>query len=334
MTSLLPSFPPPSPRQMLEVPGSLMGDLAYESLYHMRPDYWGVPYFWEQLLRDPELLVDDRASVLVIPYMVDPGARSKHWFRRWKRRDRTLPYYRRDLTQSLQQATLMQAPVYEGWFRPIANSPAGGMYLQNKGSSEPIGAQVDIALPLHDMALMPDIRTFRKQGPDANALNLAQLPQLQEERRAYYNASRKSQLELFFIGRAKVYYSDNGTEPPPQCLDERLFTASASECKCLVQYSECIRQFIYFNYRSAPKMYLRDFKNDNLSKAAKYKHRQRTGSNASASDSDDSMMSLQHSSAFCLVAGGCNFDMVSARGGMEQKNKGSERACVCVCVCV
>lgn len=298
------------------------------SLYMRRQDYWGPPYFFEQLLRDRAVLMDDNASVVVMPYMLDPMTDASVWMSGMQRRGGLLPEMERPLLppagggDDRQRPILVLKTVYERWNNPRRSDPAGGFLLQNTGLPDETGAALDIAVPLHDLKLMPDIRSFRGRGSDANAAALVALPALQATRRPLFDTANKT-LELFFVGRTKHHMM------PPPCRDSHMFfVADPERCPCLYLYSECIRQYFYYNYRDTPGVFVRDSYLEPV-----------RGRNLSRSDNADILAEewavgeRQRSAAFCLVPGGHNFDMVrGAGGGGDGRLKRRDRVARCIVI--
>ena len=317
---------PARPPQLLELPGSLLLERTQSSLYQRRSDYWAPDYFVEQLLRDRSVLVDDNASALIMPHILDPGVRAEAWLSGLQRAGGLFPQLQRPVLASGGRPVLMRTNIFEAWVGPRASDPRTSFYLQNTGLPDALGAKLDIALPLHDSKLMQDIRSFRTSGRDGNAQALAGLPELQLRRKSLFNLAIKT-LEFYFVGHTRIEPLYAAQDRRAQCLDARLFVANASACPCLTGYSECVRQFVYHNYRHERGMFIRDPYIEKVDKPTETKVKNRGHTAAAWALSEE-----QRTAAFCLVPGGFNFDMVRGRG--ESRRCCRRLRCQCPCLCV
>ena len=296
--------------QVLDAPGSLLLTHVSDSVFRRRSDSWAPDYFLEQLIRDRDVLVDDNASVIIMPNVIDPRTSASVWMQSMQDQGTALPTMVRPIVDG-ERPVLMWSGLDERRALPRQSDPKLSFRLLNTGLSDSSGQGADVALPHHEYKFMTDIRVFRRMSLHANTRQLSQLPMVRKERDGAFSSSIKT-IELFFVGRTKLDDVENPIEPAAHCLDSRLFTSDPETCPCIKDYSECVRQFVYFNYQGNDRMFIRDPAIDDG------QHRlNQTWSTAGHVSMEYTLSGELRSSHFCLVSGGFHFDMVSGAGAPE-----------------
>lgn len=291
------------------------------SLSSNRYDYWAPFYFIEQLLQDKNVLVDGNASVFIMPYTIYSGLSDEETLN-------TLLGSKHPLSPALSRQ-----PTTDDWFVVLSGGflgsdkwsprrscePSKSIFLQNNVESGD-NLENHIAIPVFDTKFMLNLMTWRAMSPEDRVATISKnmrpiSPRVTSKKESPFDADIDPRfradakvLELYFVGTTRIDDLTSPTDPPLECLDERLFSANSTTCQCLYKYSECIRQYVYFNFRHNPRMFLKDPEFDKMKAISPQEDEILRGKVSRRAFRPELL-----TSRFCLVAGGNGFDMVSKR---------------------